>query len=60
VARFWPPFLLGVGGKEAQFRDQDNCVVLIAPNTRQLELCPTPPNRLDIVQCLAKYCCPGV
>ena len=32
VANFWPPFLLGVGG-EAQFRDQDNIVVLIAPNT---------------------------
>jgi hypothetical protein len=31
--RFWPPFLLG-GGGEAQFRDQDNSVVLIAPNTR--------------------------
>jgi hypothetical protein len=28
---FDPPFLLG-RGEEAQFRDQDNCVVLIAPN----------------------------
>jgi hypothetical protein len=27
---FDPPFLLG---GEAQFRDQDNCVVLIAPNS---------------------------
>jgi hypothetical protein len=30
---FDPPFLLG-GGGEAQFGDQDNRVVLIAPNTK--------------------------
>ena len=31
----WPAFdpLLFSGGGEAQFRDQDNCVVLIAPNS---------------------------
>jgi hypothetical protein len=26
------PFLLGIEGGEAQFRDQDNSIVLIAPN----------------------------
>jgi hypothetical protein len=36
----WPiltPFSSGGGGGEAQFRDQDNCVVLIAPNTPLLD-----------------------
>ena len=33
MVHFWPAFdpLFFLGG-EAQFRDQDNCVVLIAPN----------------------------
>jgi hypothetical protein len=42
VARFWPPFLLGVGG-EAQFGDQDNRVVLIAPNRYKGQYFPCSP-----------------
>jgi hypothetical protein len=34
AVRRWPAFdPLFFSGKEVQFRDQDNCVVLIAPNT---------------------------
>ena len=33
MACFWWPFLLQGGVREAQFRDQDNSVVLIAPKT---------------------------
>jgi hypothetical protein len=35
AVRQWPafdPLFFSGGGGEAQFRDQDNCVVLIAPN----------------------------
>jgi hypothetical protein len=35
AVRQWPafdPLFFSGGGEEAQFRDQDNCVVLMAPN----------------------------
>jgi hypothetical protein len=35
VVRWWTAFdPLFFSGREAQFRDQDNCVVLIAPNRK--------------------------
>ena len=37
TVRRWPAFdPLFFSGGEAQFRDQDNCVVLIAPNIVQI------------------------
>ena len=48
MVRRWPAFdpLFFSGGGEAQFRDQDNCVVLIAPNKSALafHLCPLQEN----------------